>query len=262
MSRMNHEYFARKLVSVYDYFSMPNFDLEHYSKKVMQAFLFMGSDTPENRACFELIHYSKATPDSSYYVLYGFKLRDKPIFVQEALSIVKTLSMPETMQNCYPELTQAEWSAAISMAIEVIQAFSLREVPNRDSGWNVGSEYFARKLWSLYDNFDYPDFDVVKFSHRIMNAFMEFNWSNRDKEQCFQLIEYGKAQNPFPERMDYGFKIKGKPILVDDILWELESVPIPNEVGAKFPDLTSNEWEALLRMATMIVIAFSPSANS
>ena len=258
MSIMNQEYFARNLVSVHDYFHGPNFDVEHYSKKVMQAFMFFGSDTPSNKSCFEALNYGNQVIPDRYYVLYGFKLRDKPIFVQDILSILQTISMPQAVQDYYTDLTQAEWNAAILMTIKVVQAFSPRKMKDIEPGWNVASQYFARKLWSIYDYFDYSDFDVAKFNHRIMQAFMMFHWTDPGNEQCYQLLEFGQTPALAFDGIHYGFKIKSKSIRLSDILNELESLTIPEEVGETFPDLLPNEWSAIMRMATMIVLAFSP----
>src|SRR5690349_12350162 len=114
MSRMNQEYFARKLVSVHDYFHGPNFDVEHYSRKVMQAFLFFGSETPDNQNCAEVVHYSSAAlPDNPYHIRYGFKLRQKSVFVQDILSVVRSLPKPQPIADYYPDLAEAEWKATL-----------------------------------------------------------------------------------------------------------------------------------------------------
>jgi hypothetical protein len=66
---MNQEYFARKLASAHDYFQGQNFDVEHYSRMVMQAFLFFGSETPDNQNCTETVHYGSATlPKKPHFI--------------------------------------------------------------------------------------------------------------------------------------------------------------------------------------------------
>jgi len=262
MSTMNQEYFARKLAVVHDYFQGPNFDVEHYSKKVMQAFLFFGSDTPDNQNCMEAVHYGSAMlPENPSFVGYGFRLRQKPIFVQDILSVVRLLSIPQPIAGYYPALTEIEWKAALLTAIKMIEAFSPRQSKTRELGWNVASEYFARKLWSVYDSSDFPDFDVVKFNYRIMEAFRQFNHIHPDNKQAYELIEYGQAQLPHWKGVFYGFKIKGKPIRVVELMNELEALPMPDKIAEIFPDLLPNELAALLRMATMIVLAFSPTTH-
>jgi hypothetical protein len=229
----------------------------------MQAFLFFGSDTPDNQNCVAAVQYSSAPLyDTGSILRYGFKLRQKSIFVQDVLSAVRLLSTPQPILDYYADLTEAEWKAAILTAIKMVEAFSPRVMKNREPGWNVASEYFARKLWSLYDDSDSPDFDVAKFNRRIMQAFREFDWIHPDNEQTCQLIEYGQTQLPHWNGIFYGFKIKGKPIRLADMMNNLEAVPIPDKIGEVFRDLSPNEWAAMLRMATMIVSAFSPTAHT
>lgn len=258
---MTQEYFARKLVSIHDCFQGPNFDVQHYSKKVMHAFLFFGSETPDNQNCIKAVHYSSARLPNKRYILYGFKLRQRDIFVQDVLSVVRLLSVPQPILDHYADLTEDEWRAALLTAIKVVEAFSPRETKNREGGWNVASEYFAQKLWSLYNYSDSPDFDVAKFNHRIMHAFREFGWNHPDNAQTYELIEYGRTQIPDWEDV-YGFKIKGKPIQVARLMNVLESVPMPNKIRETYSNLSPNEYAALLRMATMIVLAFSPTTHT
>lgn len=260
MSLMSQEYFARKLVSVHDWFHWPDFDIEHFSKTLMQAFLFFGSETHDNQQCVEAMHFGAETPSGLYYILYGFKLRHKSIFVQDIYSVLQTLSLPSYIKTDYPDLIETEWQAVLLTTMKIIEAFSPRKYPTREPGWNVGSAYLARKLLSLYDRFDYPDFDVEGFNYRIMQILIDFDWINPLNQQTQSLIEYGEVPSYWSEQaVTYGFKLKGKSILITDILNALEGLPILDEVSKRFPELQSNELAALLRMGTMIVLAFSPS---
>lgn len=258
MSIMNQEFFARQLFLVHDYFHAPTFDVDHYSRKVMEAFLFFGSDTPDNKNCHANLYYGSALLPAHFYTLYGFRLRHKPIFVHDLLNCLQASPLPPPIHSYYPDLTPAEWAAALLLASKVAQAFTLRSSKNKPHGWNVASQYFARKLWSLYDQFDMPDFDVARFNHRIMQAFLKFDWNNPGNQSAHQLLEYGKMLSRFEDGFVYGFKIKGKPIMLGNLLNEIEALPPLDTVMAAFPDLTQAEWQALTRMATMLVLTFSP----
>lgn len=121
---------------------------------------------------------------------------------------------------------------------------------------NITRERFARKLCSLYDTFGTPDFDIETFSAEVMHAFLEFGSNTPDHRQCSELIEFGPVLGSWVT--SFGIKVKGKPVLVRDILYFIESLPMPDEVKEAYPDLEIEEWEAVMRMATMIISAFVP----
>lgn len=161
MSNMNREFFARRLYSICDRFDDLNFDLPHFSKKIMSAFIAFGSETPDNLHCAETVEYGKATlPQNPYFILHGFKLKDKPVFVQHVLEILETIPIPTEVREAYSELQEREWAAAMLMAKKIAQAFSPRSMKGRESLWNIPMQQFGQRLCSLYDRFDDPDFSA------------------------------------------------------------------------------------------------------
>jgi hypothetical protein len=92
-----------------------------------------------------------------------------------------------------------------------------------------------------------------------MQAFLQFASDTPDNRSCAARIEYGSAPSPsVSDRTIYGFKVKEKEIFVGHVLNELEAMEVPKEIYERFPDITRDEWEATIRIATMILQAFSP----
>lgn len=124
---------------------------------------------------------------------------------------------------------------------------------------NINREHFARRLLVLYDRLDDPDFNIANYSHVVMQAFLEFGSATPDNQAAYDLIEFGTAENSDnPYVVSFGFKLKDKAIFVTDLLNELESLPMPESIKEKYVDLTEDEWQALMRVATMINNAFFP----
>ena len=124
---------------------------------------------------------------------------------------------------------------------------------------NISREHFARRLVSVYDRFDDRDFDLENYNQIIMQAFLDFGSNTPSNDEAFKVIEFGsgkKRENPYINA--FGFKLRDKDVFVLDVLNELENSGIPDTVRQKYPDLEAEEWSAILRIATMVVNAFSP----
>ena len=128
----------------------------------------------------------------------------------------------------------------------------------------MSSKIFAHALCELIDSSPEPlhvqdlnGFVVSEKSDRLMKAFLEFGSETDDNVNCFQHVEYGRVDNrvcgPNPI---YGLKIKGKKILLADVMNIVENLELPSEICERYPDLTGEEWSAITRMATMILCAF------
>jgi hypothetical protein len=94
-------------------------------------------------------------------------------------------------------------------------------------------------------------------STQLMEAFLEFGSQTDDNLNCYRHIEYGLVPRAVCRPKEtYGLKLRGKDILVSDVIHLIEDLDLPDGIKEQFPDLTRNEWAAITRMATMMLIAF------
>jgi|GEM_PF-2593780 len=129
-------------------------------------------------------------------------------------------------------------------------------MPNKDR------ELFARKLCSLYDEFYKEEFDVEQFDKEVMVALLQFVGDFSEFQKCREIIEFGgHAANFDSGSMDYGFKLKGQPhTFLSSILDTLARTPVPDsiEFTDRFPDMTQEEWESVMRLSSTVLAAFNP----
>lgn len=93
--------------------------------------------------------------------------------------------------------------------------------------------------------------------NELMEAFLEFGSQTDDNMNCYRHIEYGPVlRNDWQPKETYGLKLKGKNILISDVIHLVEDLDLPDRIKENFPDITSDEWSAVTRMATMILLAF------
>lgn len=78
-----------------------------------------------------------------------------------------------------------------------------------------------------------------------------------DNLNCYNHIEYGSVSpGACNSKETYGLKLKGKDILISNVVHLVEDLDLPDQIKKKFPTITRHEWAAVTRMVTMILIAF------
>lgn len=83
-----------------------------------------------------------------------------------------------------------------------------------------------------------------------------------DNLNAAKLIEYGPARSQRRRgKAVRGFKIAGKNVLLSDIAWEIEDLDVPPRVSEALPQLTQAEWDAAMRLVTMIFAATELEAH-
>ena len=98
--------------------------------------------------------------------------------------------------------------------------------------------------------------DLTEITGDIMRAFLEMGSETPDNLKCSRQIEYGRAdgREASPAKV-FGLKVKGTEILVSDVMHLVESEGIPESVLEYYPDLTDDQWSAVTRMTSMILIS-------
>jgi hypothetical protein len=91
-------------------------------------------------------------------------------------------------------------------------------------------------------------------SEQLMNAFLEFGSETPDNINCYNHIEFGLTHD-YRSRAVSGLKLKGKELLLSEVMNVVENLELPNKVRRELPDLTESEWDAITRMVTVILIA-------
>ncbi|XXX77197.1 hypothetical protein WMF30_00280 [Sorangium sp. So ce134] len=88
----------------------------------------------------------------------------------------------------------------------------------------------------------------------VKKAFLRYASETPDNVACSERIEYGKVPGYEGEPEDvYGLKVRGKDLLLSDVMWQLESVEGADLIRSKHPELTTEDAKAILRMCTFIL---------
>jgi len=126
---------------------------------------------------------------------------------------------------------------------------------------NQDRKLFLQKLFDIA-NSNHTLSSASDLSSDLMEAMLSYGSETEDNLNCSQHIQFGLCQvNLFnkPESI-YGLKVKAKDILLADVLNVVENLGVPSVVKKEFPELTSEEWDAIMRMVTLILTALQYSS--
>ncbi|MFL5805622.1 MAG: hypothetical protein ACJ8CR_28275 [Roseiflexaceae bacterium] len=119
----------------------------------------------------------------------------------------------------------------------------------------MGDNNLAKKILSLCDN-NVLSGDIQALSADIMHAFLAMGSETDDNINCYHHIEYGEvSERDSTIKSAYGLKVKGKSLLVSEVMNAVEDLPIPEPIKEYFPDLTEQEWQAVTRITTMVLLS-------
>lgn len=116
---------------------------------------------------------------------------------------------------------------------------------------------FAKRLLKVWVS-DVSDETANK---ALLDAFLDFGSETKDNIKCAENIEYGLCERTRGASYVRGLKIKESNILISDIIWYLEDERVYEYLAKQFPDLTMDQIEGALRMATMVLSAFEKEAE-
>lgn len=89
----------------------------------------------------------------------------------------------------------------------------------------------------------------------FVRALLDFGSETDDNTECVERI--GLAVLPeLHGSGPAGFALRHSRIPVADVLNAAEGSPIPDQVTAEFPEVTQEDWDAILRLATLVLVAF------
>jgi hypothetical protein len=92
------------------------------------------------------------------------------------------------------------------------------------------------------------------FDQKIRTLFLECYSETEENLNAFHCLKYGKSPNRYGPSV-LGFKVKESDILISDILNAVEDMKdIPSEIKESFPNLTYAQWDAAMRITTVLLL--------
>lgn len=95
----------------------------------------------------------------------------------------------------------------------------------------------------------------------LQQALLDFGTSSRDNLKCADNLVVGLSPSGYG-RTSLGVLTKQSRVPVGHLMNVLEDLPMPPEIRNKFPDLTQTEWEACLRLQTLLSLLLTSAGSS
>ena len=99
--------------------------------------------------------------------------------------------------------------------------------------------------------------DVHAAFARLREALLDYGLRTSENVAAVERLDFGSGK---PDATSVnpacGIRAKASGYLLTDVLWRLEDEPIPSSIREDLPDLTQEDWSALLRIATLVLTAF------
>ena len=107
-------------------------------------------------------------------------------------------------------------------------------------------------------NKEYSHQDMIRKNQEFREKFLALTSETEENVNCLKHLEYGKLTDSEAERVTSGVKIKGKDILISEIMNAMEDIEyVPEPVKEYYPDLTNEEWQAATRFVTVMLLLIS-----
>ena len=86
----------------------------------------------------------------------------------------------------------------------------------------------------------------------LHDALLSFGSETPDNLSCVNRIEVGSVGN------NRGLKLRNQNILLSELAYELENMPMPEQVKEAFPNIIEEDWDAFTRLTTLLYITLEP----
>lgn len=107
-------------------------------------------------------------------------------------------------------------------------------------------------------NKEYSRQDMIRKNQEFREKFLALTSETEENVNCLKHLEYGKLTDSEAERVTSGVKIKGKDIVISEIMNAMEDIEyVPEPVKEYYPDLTNEEWQAATRFVTVMLLLIS-----
>ncbi|WP_329313928.1 hypothetical protein [Streptomyces sp. NBC_01262] len=191
----------------------------------------------------------------------GIRLTDYDVRLPDLLWSADDSAVPPQVQENRPRLTQEEWEALLLFSKLVLTVLESEPVPvDAPAGQqtqrsprptrSVAREQLCQALAAIAEH---SGLSQEELTAHLRSALLDFASETPDNKEAVQHIAVVRARQP-DERALLCLSRSG--YAIGQVLLGADGCPIPDGVLDDFPDLTRDEWNAVIQVTALTLLAF------
>ncbi|TXC96846.1 hypothetical protein [Streptomyces sp. ISID311] len=253
-SRSPHGRLRDALLRVGERRHVPEADLR---TAVEDALSELAEETLGERSRVRLV--TLGSEDHSWGRNLGLRLADYDVGLPDLLWKADVSELPSQVGERCPALGQDEWEAALLVCKLILMALESEPEPVLDDAVSVclprparaaARERFCQSLVAIAKRADLQQNELTAQLHSTL---LDFASETPDNQQAVQHIAVLPAHQP---QSVMRICLSRSGISLAQVLLRADGCPVPDSVLDEFPDLNQREWNAVIQVAGLTLLAF------
>ncbi|WP_328687442.1 hypothetical protein OG879_10675 [Streptomyces caniferus] len=192
---------------------------------------------------------------------FGLRLADYDVELPDVLLYADQSDLPPQVQESCPTLSQEEWEAVLLVSKLIFMGLQSEPEPVRDDAGqhpqatprpprSVARERFCRALAAISKR---PDLHQDELTAQLRTALLNFASETPDNMEAAQRIAVLHTGEP---QQGPRLCLSRSGLAFANVVMSAGGCPVPSCVLEEFPDLTQDEWNAVIHVTGLTLMAF------
>ncbi|MGW8553273.1 hypothetical protein [Streptomyces tubercidicus] len=197
----------------------------------------------------------------------GLRLADYDVDLPDVLLYADQSDLPPQVQESCPTLSQEEWEAVLLVSKLIVMGLQSEPEPVRDDAdqhpqvtprppRSVAREQFCRALTAISER---TDLHQEELTAQLRTALLNFASETPDNKKAAQRIAVLHTGEP---QQGPRLCLSRSGLSFAEVALSAGGCPVPSCVREEFPDLTQDEWDAVIHVTGLTLTALEPEPAS
>ncbi|AJC53664.1 hypothetical protein [Streptomyces sp. 769] len=199
--------------------------------------------------------------DHSWGRNLGLRIAEYDVGLPDLLWVADESDLPPQVRESCPTLGQDEWEAALLVCKLILTALESEPEPVPDDATQhpqrlprparaLARERFCQSLVAIAERMDLPQDELTT---QLRTTLLDFASETPDNEEAAQHIAVLPTEQPQPAMR---MCLSRSTISLAQVLLSADGCPVPGCVLDEFPDLNQDEWNAVIQVTGLTLLAF------
>ncbi|MEE6268188.1 hypothetical protein V2E29_21435 [Streptomyces diastatochromogenes] len=229
------------------------------SAAVAAALRELASEALDERSRVDLV--TVGAEDHPWGRSLGLRLADYDVELSDVLLYADESHLPSQVRESCPTLNQEEWEAVLLVSKLVFTGLQSEPEPVRDDAGrhqqvtprpprSVARERFCLALAAISER---PDLHQDELTAQLRTALLNFASETPDNKEAAQRIAVLHSGEP---RQGPRLCLSRSGVAFAEVVLSADGSPVPSCLREEFPDLTQDEWNAVIQVTGLTLMAF------